>query len=492
MAWIAIDAGTSVIKAVMFDHDGEEMAFARERTQVLHPKVDWSEQDMCSVWDTVVKTVREVAGLGVAITGVVTTAQGDGCWLVDDTGQPTGNAVLWNDGRARQIVQRWQDDGIVDKTFRSSGSVTYPGLPNAIWAWLDSNQPERIARARWSLTCNGWLFAQLTGRIISDLSDASNPFSDVRRGEWSDAVIRAFEGASHRVLLPPIARGKELVGSMSTGAAEALGLKAGTAVVMAPYDIVSTAYGSGAAVAGQACLILGTTICVEVITETINLESAPSGTTLALHDGLFLRAMPTLTGCEALDWAAKILEVDGLDALSELAIKSQRGSGGVSFLPYLSPAGERSPFLDLDASGSFHGMQLGTSRADLVRSVYEGLSYVVRECLNAAATAPVQQLHICGGGSRSDFWCQMIADVTGVRVACPADSEIGARGAHLFGMAATGEIGSIAEGVRRHVTGASIFEPEEEARAFYESRFARFKDLRSGEQRNWELLAEAR
>lgn len=495
MAWIAIDAGTSVIKAVVFDDDGREVGIGRERTEVLHPEPEFSEQNMDSVWSAVVKTTVDATvhnGANTVIHGVVITAQGDGSWLVDSEGRPTGNAILWNDGRATEEIEAFERSEAIERSFRLSGSVSYPGLPNAIFAWLHKHQPERIDQAAYSLTCGAWLFSKMTGRFAADLSDGSNPFSDVKAGEYSRDVLKMYGAERDARLLPPLAKGDDVVAPMTARAAAELGLPVGTPVVMAPYDIVSTAYGSGAAKAGQACVILGTTICAEVLTASLDLSATPAGTTIALYDGLHLRAMPTLTGCEALDWTARMLDVDGLVALGELAATAVQGANGVFFLPYLSQAGERAPFLNPEARGSFHGLSLATTKAEMARAVYEGLAFVVRECLAAAAGDELTEVRVCGGGARSDLWCQVIADATGKTVIRPADSEIGARGAHLFAMAVTGETKDIEEGVRKHVTHATTFAPRAEAHAKYTESFGVFLKLREMAEKQWELRGGAR
>ncbi len=513
MAWLAIDAGTSVIKAVLFADDGRELAVARAKTAVLQVQPGWSEQNMDDVWAAVVSTVRQVHSGGDPakrdpIRGIVSTAQGDGCWLVDEHGRPTGNAILWNDGRAAGIVEHWRERGIIDRAFPISGSVAYPGLPNAILPWLAAHEPQRLQRARWALTANGWLFARMTGCYAADLSDASNPFSDVSAGAYSPDAIALYGAQAYAALLPPVLSGRNCTGALSETAAAELGLSAGLPVAMAPYDIVATAYGAGAALPGQACVILGTTICAEVLTASLELPAIPSGTTIALGSlgeqeskpsphatpKLFLRAMPTLTGCEALEWAARMLGVHGIPALDQLAasepaLPSASPSSQPFFLPYLSPAGERSPFLAPAARGSFHGLALSTTRAAIARSVYEGLCFVIRECLEAAAPGALRDVRVCGGGARSDLWCGMIADVLGVPVVRAEGSEHGARGAHLFALAVTGEIASIAEGVGNHVADAKTFAPHGEASHLYNRRFNVFKALREHAREQWNLMA---
>jgi len=485
MAWVAVDVGTSVVKAVAFDGEGREIALARENSKVLRTETGWAEQSMEGMWKAVSATVRSVvAELREPVEGIAITAQGDGCWLVDEEGQPSGNAILWNDGRAGDVVEQWRADGVIEKAFRVSGSVPYAGLPNAILRWLHENQPERVAAARYVLTCNGWIFSRMTGRFVADLSDASNPFGDVRAGVYSSALIDLYGAGHDGDLLPPIVHGDDLIESLTASIAEELGVAAGTPVVMTPYDIVSTAYGAGVTEPGQACVILGTTICAETITADLDLSVPPSGTTIALGDGLHLRAMPTLTGCETLEWAVRMLGVADMAALEALAATAEQGAGGVLFLPYLSPAGERAPFLEPRARGSLHGLSLAHTRAHVARAMYEGLTFAIRECLETAA-ANVREVRVCGGGARSGLWCQMIADVTGVQVVRPAENELGARGAFLFALKTVGKLASLGEGTRRYPVRMDVFEPSTEAKARYEKQFRLFLEVRENARVSW-------
>lgn len=487
MAWIAVDAGTSVVKTVAFDSGGTEIALAREKVEVLRPRADFSEQSMDAIWNAVVSTVHTVVSrLKEGVDGVVITGQGDGCWLVDAEGRPTGNAILWNDGRATSVVERWREEGIIAKAFGVSGSVPYAGLQNAILDWLRQNQPDRLASARYALTCNGWIFAQMTGRFVADLSDASNPFGDVKKRIYSERLIQLYGAQEHQHLLPPIAEGPTIVEVLTLRAAEELGIAAGTPVVMAPYDIVSTAYGAGAAQPGQACVILGTTICAEALTYDLDLSAAPTGTTIALENGLYLRAMPTLTGCETLEWAVSVLGLADIAELDAYAARAQAGAGGVIFLPYLSPAGERAPFLDPHAHGSFHGLTLLHKRAELARSVYEGLSFAIRECLESAVKN-IGEVRVCGGGARSGFWCQMIADVAGVTVLRPLENEVGARGAFLCALKATGSVESLAEGALRYPVKMDTFYPTPETHKRYKTHFSTFQRMREIARQQWML-----
>jgi erythritol kinase len=483
MAWLCIDAGTSVIKSVVFSDDGRELATARASVAVLRPRPEFAEQNMHDVWQAVCDTTRRaVAEANTPIHAIATTAQGDGAWLVDALHQPVANAILWNDGRAVSIVNEWHAGGMLDEAAKISGSLAYPGLPCSIWRWLDQHQPETLSTAAASLTCNGWLFLNLTGHLAADLSDASNPFCDVRRHAYSHDLLRLYGVEAHAHLLPPIRSAAEPA-HLQPSAAQALNLPANIPVIMAPYDIVATAWGGGAIATGQACVILGTTICAEVITSTFDISAA--GTTIALEDGNLLRAMPTLTGCEALAWAVDRLKLPSIEALGELAAAAPLGSSDLLFLPYLSPAGERSPFLNPHARASFHGLSLAHDDDHIARSIYEGLSFVIRECLSAASPTPVSEIRVCGGGARSTFWCRMIADVTGCDVIRPSAEELGARGAFLYGRTQLGEASSLQAAFDASAPSEERFTPNTANHALYTTAFQRFLEARDLASLQW-------
>lgn len=499
MAIICVDAGTTVIKAVGYDSTGAEAAVARRATVVSRPAPGHTEQDMHAVWAAVAATVSEVAaqlnaaedgaaGVSGGVDFVAITAQGDGCWLVDADGEPTGPAILWNDARAASTVDAWTREGLATTAFRRNGSSAASGLPHAILTWLRANDPARLDRSSAMLTCGGWIFARMTGEHVADESDASAPFMDLRARAYSPELLTMFGLEWAGRLLPRVRPCP--VADLTPEAAAALGLAAGTPVVMAPYDIAATALGAGAVEPGQACAILGTTLCTEVIVESPDLEGPPTGITIALPGG-YLRAFPTFAGTEVVQWTCRLLSLNDPAELGELALLSEPGAGGLAFLPYLSPAGERAPFSDPLARGALLGMSLEHGREHVARAVLEGLTMVIRDCLAATGAAPTE-LRVCGGGSASAAWLGLIADITGLPVRRSADAEVGARGAYLVGLAATGAAPSIADAALHHVRLRDAVEPDPARRAFYDRSFEDFLALRENNADTWPLLGTMR
>ncbi|WP_197320200.1 FGGY-family carbohydrate kinase [Saccharomonospora sp. NB11] len=488
MSAIAIDAGTSLIKAVVFDDDGREVAVARRETEVRRPRPGWAEQDMRSVWTAVVDAIREV--VSAARDGVrflALTAQGDGCWLVDEHGEPTGPAILWSDGRGAPFVDDWLRDGVAEQAFRLNGSVGFAGLPHAILTWLGEHDPDRVHASSTALTCGGWLFSRFTDVVGVDCSDASVPFLDPRTRAYSPELLSLFDLDWATPLLPRVLDGADTTAGLSRRAAEELGLPEDTPVVLAPYDVASTALGAGSTEAGLACTILGTTLCTEVFTPSVDTSGTPSGLTLVLGSGRdVVRAFPTLAGTEVLAWACRLLGLSHPREVTALAEHTAPGAAGLTFLPYLSPAGERVPFLDTAARGTFWGLSLEHGRDAVARAVLEGLTTVVKDCLDAT-TAQVDELRVCGGGANSELWCRLIADVTGVRVVRPADGEVGAKGAFLTGLVATGAEPDPTSAATRHVRTDRVYDPEPRHVEHYAEQYERFRTLREISTRGWHL-----
>lgn len=453
-----------MIKAVGYDHDGNEVVVVREPTVVLHHRPGWAEQDMTAVWQSVASAVSQVASqLDGPIDFIATTAQGDGVWLIDKDGNPTASAILWSDARGASVLDGWMQSGVLDKAFPINGSLSFAGSSNAILSWMNENQPSLLARSHRALTCGGWIFHQMTGIAAADMSDAAVPFMDIRTSNYSKDLLNLYDLDHLSRLLPTVLDESNRVGFLRTNQ---LGVPVGTPVVMAPYDIVCAAIGSGVVHPGQACTILGTTICTEMVTDGIDLDDKPVGLTIPLgHDNLFLRSFPTQSGGEILSWACRLLGLADPGQLSDLAAGSPPGAGGLTFLPYLSPAGERAPFLDPLVRGALLGLTTSHTRSDIARAVFEGLCFSVRDCL-AASQSVITELRLCGGGAASDFWAQLIADVVDQPVSRSADNEIGARGAYLVGLTSTGR-GSLDEAVERHVRTLDTFSPHPERSHLY-------------------------
>jgi xylulokinase len=476
---LSIDVGTSTIKAAAFDRTGRELFVARRGSIVERPHDGWSEQDMALVWDTVCDAVRETAGNVEDIDAIAVTAQGDGCWLIDPAGVPAGPALLWNDARASDQVAAWVADGTMARGYAINGSVTFPGLANALLRWIGDNQSARLHQSAYVLTCGSWIFYKATGDIRAEPSDASAPFMDARSAGYSDDLLALYGLSSCKRLLAPVKTG---AARLTADAAQRMGLREGLPVVLAPYDVPAAALGVGAHEAGDAVTVLGTTFLCGVVTDRPEIAGEPTGCLVSL--GLrsrYLRFQPTLAGMEVVHWAARTLGLRDARDMIALAAEAPPGANGVVFLPYLSPAGERAPFLDPSARGSFWNLSLSHSRADIALAVLEGLCMVIRDCLEAIGVKP-SELRLSGGGTTSPVLCQMLVDVTGVPAQRAVSSELTCRGAALYALLAQGHASTLSEW---QTSARDSWSPDPQRMSFYTQQFTEFQRFRDIARANW-------
>ncbi|MEU1477291.1 FGGY-family carbohydrate kinase [Streptomyces sp. NPDC005760] len=422
--YVGIDVGTSVVKAAAFDSEGRQLA-VESRPVELSLHGGCVEQDMDEVYDAVVEVLGKLTGRvpePVELAGL--TGQGDGVWLVDREGRPVRSALSWMDGRAHELLDQWLADGTFETVFRRTGGAMFPGSPGPLLAWLDRYDPKSLDAAASAVYCKDMVFQRLTGaeRAATDVSDASMPFLDPRARTYDNRVVELLGLTRRRRLLPDVGD------PIATGSARGEGLPSGTRLSNGPYDLPACALGAGVTAPGDGLLIVGTCLAALVATTELDLTGEPAGLYISTdRPGHRLRAMPAMVGTAALDWVLSTTgvthaEVDGLLAATP------PGAHGVRVLPYFAPSGERAPFVEPHLRAELSGVSLETTPADLIRATCEGIGYAARHCLEAAGLTG--SLAVCGGGTRSSAWMQLLADVLG-RPLRVVEGEVGARGAVL-------------------------------------------------------------
>lgn len=466
---LGIDVGTSVVKAVLFDADGEALAVRGMPLELVHGSAGAVEQDFEQILASLSTVVRGVlAESGVTPDLVALTGQGDGCWLTDAEHRPVGAALSWLDGRGAELLAGWTAAGITEQVFRINGSMMFPGAPAPLLAWLDRHDPDRLDRAATAGYCKDAVFARLTGVRATDPSDSSMPFGDGTGLGYSTEVLRLTGLEYRRDLLAPIAGPLPIAPAHAQGAA-LLGLLPGATVCSGPFDFPACGRGGGVTEVGDALLIVGTTLGCLVRVDRLETGGEPAGFHVATGEpNSWLRAMPAMVGTASLEWVLKTLGL-GVDAVDAALARSRPGAAGVEVLPYLAPSGERAPFVDPHASGQFTGITLTTTRHDLVRATCEGLAYAARHCFEVAGRSG--RLVACGGGTRSVPWMQVFADVLGVPLELARSPEVGARGAVLAAAAALGKEIDVAAWTAPH----GVIEPDPRVRERYEEGYRRYR-----------------
>lgn len=494
---IGLDAGTSIVKAVLIDLAGQEHEQETIRNPVVRPRAGWVEQDMDTTWEKVRDVLRNLLSRikPIEIVAIGVTGQGDGTWLVGEDGRPVRPAILWLDGRAGSLVELWRADGRAQRCLEITGTVPNPCLMSLQLAWLMDHEPEALRVSRWALHAKDWIFYKLTGEVFSDPSDMAHTFCDIRTLEYSDILLDSLGLGRIKRLLPQLRRSIDNKGVLARAVAEDLGLPYGLPVTAGPFDVAAAAVGLGCIQPGQVCTILGSAGIHEMVLDSTALEPWQTGYTIA-HGvaGRWLRLISNMAMTINLDWFLDHLgEPDRTEALRrgkdvyELLENKLSAippaSGGVLYLPYIDVAGERGPFVKPTARAQFFGLSTDISRYHLLRAVYEGLCYAARHCYQYFPM-PFSEVRVAGGGARSKFWVQLLADVSGKTMVLCDGSEFGARGAAMVAGVSTGIFASFEDAVTQWVRARDQVSPNPAASRLYAGWFKLYQTLI---ERNWDL-----
>ncbi len=463
--WLGIDIGTGGSRALVVDATGKILAgvtAAHDEMLMLHPQ--WAEQRPENWWEASALAIQGAlrsAGIqGSDIQGIGLSGQMHGLTLLDSAGAVIRPALIWCDQRSQKQVD-WVNEKVGrPRVLECIANPVLTGFTLPKLLWVRDNEPELFARVRQVLLPKDYVRFRLTGDYATEVSDASGTalFNVVER-RWSTELVSAL--GLDASILPKCYESSEVTGVISTEAARITGLAAGTPVVGGGGDQAASAVGNGVVEPGFVSCTLGTSGVVFAHMEKVAYD--PQG---RVHT--FCHAVPgkwhvmgvTQGAGLSLQWFRNQLAPDATyDQLMLEAAQSPAGAQGLYWLPYLM--GERTPHLDASARGGWMGLTARHKRADLIRAVIEGVSYSQRDCLNIIEElgVKVNSARASGGGAKSPFWRQVLADILNKPVVTLETQEGSAFGAAVLAMTGTGAFSSVPEACRAVVREVSSIQP---------------------------------
>jgi xylulokinase len=483
MFWLGLDIGTGGSRALLIDESGSvRFAFTAPHEEMIMHRPLWAEQRPENWWDAAQAAIRgvlrEAGATGDQVRGIGLSGQMHGLTLLDSANQVIRPALIWCDQRSQPQVDWINQTAGADFVLRSTANPVLTGFTLPKLLWVRDHEPEQFARVRRVLLPKDYVRFELTGEFASEVSDASGTaLFDVVGRRW------AFELADRvgvsRDVLPAVVESVEVTGQVSARAAELTGLRAGTPVVGGGGDQAASAVGNGIVKPGVVSCTIGTSGVVFAHLEQPAYDEAGRVHTFCHAVPGAWHTMGVTQGAGlSLQWFRnQIAPGVPYDQLTEEAAGAAPGSDGLVWLPYLM--GERTPHLDPTIRGGWVGLTARHRRADLIRAILEGVSYSLRDCLEIvkALGAPVQAVRVSGGGARSVFWRQMLADIFGVPVVVLQTQEGSAYGAGLLAMTGTGAFGSVAEGCAAVIKEVARVEPDRSKAAVYADGYARYRSL---------------
>ena len=451
MYFIGIDLGTSACKLLLVDEAGAIVNEVTHEYPLIFPHPGWSEQKPEDWWSAVVTGVPELLrGFDASeVAGIGSGGQMHGLVALDEADNVIRPAILWNDGRTSKEVDYLNNVVGKDKLSSLTANIAFAGFTAPKLLWMRENEPENFKKIAKIMLPKDYLTYKLTGVHACDYSDASGMLLlDVQHKCWSKEMLDIC-GVSESQM-PQLFESFAVVGTLTKEAAQTLGLPETVKVVAGAGDNAAAAVGTGTVRYGKAFTTLGTSGVVFAHADSVSID--PSGrvhTFCSAVPGKWAVMSCTLAAGQSLRWlrdtccAGEVAEaakqgVDPYELMTALAEKTPIGADGLLFLPYLM--GERSPLLDEKARGAFIGLSGGHGRDHLIRAVLEGVTYSQRQCVDVlrGMNVPTEEMMACGGGARSAFWRQMLADVYG----CPIQTAKAALEGPALGVAILAGVGT--------------------------------------------------
>ncbi|MGR5120194.1 xylulokinase [Vibrio astriarenae] len=481
--YIGIDLGTSGVKSIAMLSSGEIVATKSVSLEVSRPAPLWSEQAPQDWWNA---TCESIKGLGESVDlnevkAIGLSGQMHGATLLDADGEVLRPAILWNDGRCEAECHELEK--LVPESRAITGNIMMPGFTAPKLKWVANHEPDVFAKVKQVLLPKDYLRFKMTGDYASEMSDSAGTcWLDVRARDWNDELLQAT--GLTREQMPKLFEGSEITGVLTEEMAKDWGMSQ-VPVIAGGGDNAAGAVGVGITQPGQAMLSLGTSGVYFAVSDGFisNPESA-------LHS--FCHALPNtwhtmsviLSAASCLQWVADLTGFDDVGEMIQQVEQSADKSSQVIFLPYLS--GERTPHNNPNSKGVFFGMTHSTTKLELAQAALEGVGFAFADGFDALHVTKMipEEVSLIGGGARSEYWRQMLADIVGLPLVYRKGGDVGpALGAARLAQLATQEgadinaICPVPELVQRHEPNAAQADYYKEKRAIYQALYPKIKSL---------------
>ncbi|MBQ1640729.1 MAG: xylulokinase [Lachnospiraceae bacterium] len=477
MLYAGIDLGTSSVKLLLMDEKGDIKKIVTREYDCQFPHPGWSEQDPYVWYEESVKGLKElVADCDKSqVAGISFGGQMHGLVILDEEDRVIRPAILWNDSRTTEENDYLNNTIGKETLSKYTANISFTGFTASKILWVRNKEPENFARIKKIMLPKDYLAYRLTGVNCTDYSDASGMLLlDVANKRWSKEMCDICHITED--MLPTLYESYEKVGTLLPDVAAELGLSQDVIVAAGAGDNAAAAVATGTVGEGNCNISLGTSGTVFISSSKFGVDDNNALHSFDAADGGFhlMGCMLSAASCNKW-WMDEI--VGTKDYAAEQKEITKLGENHVYFLPYLM--GERSPYNDPYARGTFIGMTMDTTRADMTQAVLEGVAFALRDSIEVARSLGIRidASKICGGGAKSPLWKTIIANVLNIRLDILKTEEGPSMGGAMLAAVANGEYASVEEAAKAIVEVVDHVEPTPELAAKYEARYQQFKQV---------------
>ena len=475
--YIGVDLGTSAVKLLLMDQEGQVVNIVSREYPLSFPHPGWSEQNPEDWWEQSKEGIKELISKidPTEVEGISFGGQMHGLVILDENDRVIRPAILWNDGRTTKETDYLNQVIGKEKLSEYTANIAFAGFTAPKILWVKENEPESFAKIRKIMLPKDYLAYRLTGVHCCDYSDASGMLLlDVKNKCWSEQMLEIC-GVS-REQMPTLFESYEKVGMLKPEVAKELGLPENCLVAAGAGDNAAAAVGTGTVGDGQCNVSLGTSGTIFISSENFGVDPHNALHAFAHADGHYHLMGCMLSAASCNKWWMDTI-IGTKDYGKEQEAIENLGENHVFFLPYLM--GERSPHNDPQARGTFIGMSMDTSRADMTQAVLEGVAFAIRDSFEVAKSLGIhiERTKICGGGAKSPLWRKIIANVLNIKVDRIASEEGPALGGAMLAAVADGTFASVEEAAAKIVKVVETVEPDPEIAAKYETQYQKFVQI---------------
>lgn len=477
MLYIGVDLGTSSVKLLLMDEVGNIKSIVTREYPLYFPKPGWSEQNPEDWYAALVDGIKELTKdcNKEDIDGISFSGQMHGMVILDENDQVIRPAILWNDGRTQEECDYLNYEVGRDKISSYTANMALTGFTAPKLLWVRKHEPENFAKIKKVMLPKDYIAYRLSGIHCTDVSDASGMLLfDVKNKRWSKEMLEICGLKEEQ--MAKIHESSQVVGTLTKEAANELGLPENIKVIAGGGDQAVAAVGTGTVGEGMCNVSLGTSGVVFVASQKFAVDDKNALHAFCHADGKYHFMGVMLSAAASNKWWMD--EIIGTkDYAKEQAGITKLGENNVYFLPYLM--GERTPHNNPNARGTFIGMTMDTTRADMTQAVLEGVAFALRDSFEITKSlgVTIDRIRINGGGAKSPLWCKIIANVLNVKVDKINSAEGPAFGAAILAAVGCGKYASVEEACSKLIKVTETTEQDPEIVERYNKKYDVFKQL---------------
>jgi L-xylulokinase len=497
--FLGIDIGHTTIKAVLFDLQGNELAKAGERIPTIAPKPGYYETPTEDLWVQTAKVLNSITGRidPTSVESIGLSGGGNGFYPLDERFQPVCRGIPVLDRRATHIIDELKAEGAYDGLFKKLGMPVLSGCVPVLLRWFKENRRSEYDRIKHILSRKDVVRYRMTGDVSTDISDACFGTLNVQTQEYDNEILEILGVNEMADTLPELRPNSyDIAGYVTAQAAQRTGLREGTPVVAGAHDAACDTVGAGAIRDNIECTG-GGTWSINLLTVDRPTLSPSWSCESFVKKGTWVLEQSSPTATVSLDWFVQHFcsderekaKKEGKSVYQECDAKVANVETSIIYLPFLMGLPWGYPFPS-DASAAFLGVRIEDTRWEILRALYEGVSFIhALHIEKYDKEVGVSEVRFTGGAANSPLWCQMLADVLGKKVVTVGVKETGCYGAALLSALGTGHIKSL-EDTAAHVRTGRVYEYQKQHS--YSKKYETFKESCDALGKVWTELERLR